>query len=56
MTREGHGFWKEVRDDERAKEKLQSIAKLEDAIEKSCGAEDKTFFICFSFLTSTLFC
>ena len=47
MTREVHGFWKEVRDDERAKEKLQSIAKLEDAIEKSHDTEDLQFFICF---------
>ena len=41
VTRDAYKFWKEVGDDERAKNKLQCIMKLEDEIEKSYDVEDK---------------
>ena len=40
VTREGYKFWKEVRDDEQCQEKLKSIVKLEDTIEKLHDTED----------------
>ena len=40
VTREEYAFWKEVRDDKWYQEKLKSVVKLEDAIEKLCDTED----------------